>query len=185
MATAATAGVPHRASVSSEVGRLRTVLLHRPGPELQRLTPRNNADLLFDGLPWVARAQEEHDGFAGALRERGVEVLYLAELLAETLEIEAARAGLGQRQGAPLVEREPRAAKHRHGPSPDEQHATVGIAPQGVGRDARLGLAADSHGASSRRWKRGSTSREAGTRSAKPSASVRRASGRRSRRASA
>ncbi|HVM28401.1 MAG TPA: arginine deiminase [Mycobacteriales bacterium] len=92
MATAATAGVPHRASVSSEVGRLRTVLLHRPGPELQRLTPRNNADLLFDGLPWVARAQEEHDGFAGALRERGVEVLYLAELLAETLEIEAARA---------------------------------------------------------------------------------------------
>ncbi len=78
--------------VASEVGRLRTVLLHRPGAELQRLTPRNNADLLFDGLPWVARAQEEHDGFAAALRDRGVEVLYLAELLEQTLEVEAARA---------------------------------------------------------------------------------------------
>ena len=54
--------------VTREVGRLRTVLLHRPGPELSRLTPRNNADLLFDGLPWVARAQEEHDGFAEAVR---------------------------------------------------------------------------------------------------------------------
>ena len=41
--------VPHR--VTSEVGRLRTVLLHRPGDELKRLTPRNNADLLFDGIP--------------------------------------------------------------------------------------------------------------------------------------
>ncbi len=78
--------------VASEVGRLQTVLLHRPGAELQRLTPRNSADLLFDGLPWVARAQEEHDGFAEALRERGVEVLYLAELLEQTLDVEAARA---------------------------------------------------------------------------------------------
>ena len=78
--------------VASEVGRLRTVLLHRPGPELKRLTPRNNADLLFDGLPWVARAQEEHDGFAAALREHGVEVLYLAELLEQALEVEGARA---------------------------------------------------------------------------------------------
>src|SRR5919107_5079448 len=77
--------------VSSEVGPLRTVLLHRPGPELQRLTPRNNADLLFDGLPWVARAQEEHDAFAQALRDRDVEVLYLSELLTETLQTEEAR----------------------------------------------------------------------------------------------
>ena len=69
----------------SEVGRLGTVLLHRPGNELKRLTPRNNDRLLFDGIPWVARAQEEHDGFAQALRDRGVEVLYLTELLTETL----------------------------------------------------------------------------------------------------
>ena len=77
--------------VRSEVGRLRTVLLHRPGNELRRLTPRNNDALLFDGLPWVDRAQEEHDAFAQALRERGVEVLYVSELLAEALSESAAR----------------------------------------------------------------------------------------------
>ncbi|MGN6781267.1 MAG: arginine deiminase [Marmoricola sp.] len=78
--------------VRTEVGRLRTVLLHRPGPELKRLTPRNNDRLLFDGIPWVARAQEEHDAFADALRSRDVEVLYLTALLAETLRSEDARA---------------------------------------------------------------------------------------------
>ena len=77
--------------VRSEVGRLRTVMLHRPGNELRRLTPRNNDALLFDGLPWVDRAQQEHDGFADALRGRGVEVLYLSKLLNETLDDEAAR----------------------------------------------------------------------------------------------
>ncbi|MFB9234562.1 arginine deiminase [Plantactinospora siamensis] len=80
--------------VDSEVGRLNTVLLHRPGPELARLTPRNNDSLLFDAIPWVGRAQEEHDGFAAALHERGVEVLYLRNLLAEALAIPEARAEL-------------------------------------------------------------------------------------------
>ncbi|MFV8228833.1 arginine deiminase [Mycolicibacterium fortuitum] len=70
---------------NSEVGTLRAVILHRPGPELQRLTPRNNDALLFDGLPWVAKAQREHDAFAGVLRSRGVEVLLLADLLTEAL----------------------------------------------------------------------------------------------------
>jgi arginine deiminase len=70
---------------NSEVGRLRVVILHRPGPELQRLTPRNNDTLLFDGLPWVARAQQEHDAFAELLRSRGVEVLLLGVLLTEAL----------------------------------------------------------------------------------------------------
>jgi arginine deiminase len=78
--------------VRSEVGTLRTVLLHRPGNELRRLTPRNNDALLFDGLPWVDRAQEEHDAFAAALRDRGVEVLYLTRLLVETLADPMARA---------------------------------------------------------------------------------------------
>ncbi|GAB2448540.1 arginine deiminase [Nocardioides hungaricus] len=75
----------------SEVGTLETVLLHRPGNELRRLTPRNNDRLLFDGIPWVARAQEEHDAFAHALRERGTEVLYLTDLLTETLARDDAR----------------------------------------------------------------------------------------------
>ncbi|TSD99734.1 arginine deiminase [Skermania sp. ID1734] len=70
--------------VDSEVGRLRSVLLHRPGDELKRLTPRNSDQLLFDGLPWVERAQAEHDRFAAVLTERGVEVLLLADVLTET-----------------------------------------------------------------------------------------------------
>jgi arginine deiminase len=79
---------------TSEVGRLRTVLLHRPGPELRRLTPRNNDQLLFDGVPWVARAQEEHDAFAQALADRGVEVLHLDRLLTEVLSFPSARSEL-------------------------------------------------------------------------------------------
>ena len=67
------------------------MILHRPGAELQRLTPRNNDTLLFDGLPWVARAQEEHDAFADLLRSRGVEVLLLGDLLTEALASGAAR----------------------------------------------------------------------------------------------
>jgi arginine deiminase len=71
--------------VDSEVGPLRSVLLHRPGNELRRLTPRNNDQLLFDSIPWVDRAQQEHDAFADVLRGRGVEVLLLADLLCEAL----------------------------------------------------------------------------------------------------
>ena len=78
--------------VDSEVGPLRTVLLHRPGPELKRLTPRNNDQLLFDGIPWVDRAQAEHDAFAEVLAGRGVEVLLLADLLVTALEDERAHA---------------------------------------------------------------------------------------------
>ncbi|MFE3997654.1 arginine deiminase [Nocardioides sp. YIM B13467] len=80
-----------RLGADSEVGRLRTVMLHRPGRELTRLTPRNNDKLLFDGIPWVKRAQDEHDAFAAALRDRDVEVLYLTDLLTETLEVPEAR----------------------------------------------------------------------------------------------
>ena len=78
--------------VDSEVGRLRQMILHRPGLELKRLTPDNAADLLFDDVLWVSRAQEEHDAFAGALRERGVLVHYYGDLLTQTLEIPEARA---------------------------------------------------------------------------------------------
>ena len=89
--------------VTSEVGRLRTVLLHRPGAELSRLTPRNNDELLFDGIPWVGRAQEEHDAFAEALRDRDVEVLYLDRLLAEVLDLATARAEVVQSAVAPAL----------------------------------------------------------------------------------
>jgi arginine deiminase len=80
-----------RLGSNSEVGALRVVIVHRPGAELRRLTPRNNDDVLFDGLPWVARAQEEHDAFAELLRSRGVEVLLLSDLLHEALASGAAR----------------------------------------------------------------------------------------------
>jgi arginine deiminase len=72
--------------VDSEIGRLRQVILHRPGREMTRLTPSNKDDLLFDDVLWVSQAQWEHDRFAQVLRDRGVEVLYLDELLAQTLE---------------------------------------------------------------------------------------------------
>jgi arginine deiminase len=77
--------------VDSEVGVLRQVILHRPGLELKRLTPGNKDRLLFDDVLWVGRAQEEHDGFAALLRERGVTVHLFGELLRTTLEIPEAR----------------------------------------------------------------------------------------------
>jgi arginine deiminase len=72
-------------SVRSEVGRLRTVLLHRPGDELRRVTPSTMDELLFDELLWVEEAQREHDAFADVLRGAGVEVRYVEELLAEVV----------------------------------------------------------------------------------------------------
>jgi arginine deiminase len=83
--------VSHTHGADSEVGKLRTVLVHRPGPELRRITPRSATQLLFDGLPWVSRAQQEHDIFTQALRDHGVEVLYLTELLQDALEYQPAR----------------------------------------------------------------------------------------------
>ena len=72
-------------SVRSEVGRLRTVLVHRPGAELNRITPSNMAELLFDELVWVERAVEEHEAFTHLMRRAGVEVLYLRELLTDVI----------------------------------------------------------------------------------------------------
>ena len=80
-----------RLGANSEVGALRVVIVHRPGAELRRPTPRNNDDRLVDGLSWVARAQEEHDAFTELLGSRGVEVLLLSDLLHEALASGAAR----------------------------------------------------------------------------------------------
>ena len=71
--------------IRSETGRLRSVIVHRPGLELERLTPANKDELLFDELIWVEKAQEEHDAFAATLAGAGIEVLYLAGLLETVL----------------------------------------------------------------------------------------------------
>src|SRR6202161_1551483 len=77
--------------VDNEIGRLRTVLVHRPGAELRRVTPQQRCGMLLPALPWAERAQAEHDAFADALRGAGVSVLYLTELLQDALEYVAAR----------------------------------------------------------------------------------------------
>ena len=77
--------------VDSEVGTLRTVLVHRPGRELKGTTARGRDRLLFESRPWVAGAQQEHDRLTGALRDQGVEVIYITELLQDALEYQAAR----------------------------------------------------------------------------------------------
>ncbi len=77
--------------VDSETGRLRTVLMHRPGAELRRVTPQHRYGMLLPALPWAERARDEHDAFAAALRGAGVTVLYLTELLQDALEYAAAR----------------------------------------------------------------------------------------------
>ena len=71
--------------VHSEVGKLRKVMVHRPELSLQRLTPSNHDDLLFDDVLWVERAQYEHDQFVEKMRAHGVEVLLLRDLLGEAL----------------------------------------------------------------------------------------------------
>lgn len=71
--------------VHSEVGRLRKVMVHRPELSLQRLTPSNHDELLFDDVLWVERAQYEHDQFVARMRDRGVEVFLLQDLLAGAL----------------------------------------------------------------------------------------------------
>jgi arginine deiminase len=78
-------------NVASEVGQLRQVIVHRPGLELSRLTPRNVGELLFDDVMWAKKAKEEHDAFAEALRDKGVRVHYFGQLLAETLEVPEGR----------------------------------------------------------------------------------------------
>ena len=75
----------------SEVGKLRTVMVHRPDLAHERLSPTNCHELLFDDVIWVRRARQEHDAFVDLMRERGVEVLLLHDLLAETLEDAEAR----------------------------------------------------------------------------------------------
>ena len=71
--------------VKSEIAPLKRVLLHRPGEELLKLTPKRLGELLFDDIPFLRVAQAEHDAFAAILRQNGVEVVYLEDLMAEVL----------------------------------------------------------------------------------------------------
>lgn len=73
-------------NVHSEVGRLKTVMLHRPGRELENLMPDYLEELLFDDIPFLEDAQKEHDQFADILRNNGVEVVYLIDLVAEAID---------------------------------------------------------------------------------------------------
>ncbi|MDH6447655.1 MULTISPECIES: arginine deiminase [unclassified Streptomyces] len=93
----------NRFHVDSEVGRLRQVILHRPGLELSRLTPRNVDALLFDDILWAKRAREEHDAFAQVLRDHGARVHYFADLLAQTLDVPGARDWLLERVVTPAT----------------------------------------------------------------------------------
>lgn len=77
--------------VNNEIGELKTVLLKRPGKELENLVPDHLSGLLFDDIPYLKVAQEEHDKFAQVLRDEGVEVVYLEQLTAEAIEDPAVR----------------------------------------------------------------------------------------------
>lgn len=76
--------------VNSEVGKLHKVMVHRPELSLRRLTPNNHDELLFDDVLWVDKAQEEHDYFTDVMRDHGVEVFYVQDLLAEALDADVA-----------------------------------------------------------------------------------------------
>ena len=125
----------HRRAPSASTPRSEScarVLVHRPGLELERLTPRNKDDLLFDDVLWVKRARQEHDAFADALAERGVEVLEVRHLLAETLEQPDARTtcstarsprpGSARASARALREWLARAAGRRARRAPDRRH---------------------------------------------------------------
>ncbi len=90
----------------SEVGPLKKVLLHRPGLELKNLTPNYLEDLLFDEIPWLAKAQVEHDGFARSLSENGVEVFYVSSMLLDIVGDLEVKSELIKRhlKASPLIE---------------------------------------------------------------------------------
>ena len=94
--------------VWSEVGQLKKVLLHRPGPELKNLTPRYLEDLLFDEIPWLAKAQVEHDGFSQALKDNGIEVYYIDNLLMDIVHDTDVKSALIKKhlKASPLIETE-------------------------------------------------------------------------------
>jgi arginine deiminase len=121
--------------VDSEVGRLRTVLAHRPGAELRRVTPQHRCGMLFAALPWAERAQQEHDTFTQVLRSRDVVVFYLTELLQDALEYAPAR-----RQAVEAVLKDPRLGDELR----DQLRGYLGgLSPEDLTQVIIMGLARD------------------------------------------
>lgn len=87
----------------SEVGRLRTVPVCRPGLAQKRLTPANCHELLFNDVPWVAQARNDHEAFNAALKDRDIQVLEMHDLLADTVALPTARQWLLDRKLGPPV----------------------------------------------------------------------------------
>lgn len=81
-------------NIESEIGKLKKVLIHRPGKELERIVPDSLKELLFEDIPWLKRMQEEHDAFAAILKKRGAEVYYVEDLLKDILKNTSARENL-------------------------------------------------------------------------------------------
>ena len=121
--------------VDSEVGRLRTVLVHRPGAELRRVTPQQRCGMLLPALPWAERARAEHDAFTDALRATGVAVLYLTELLQDALEYAPARA-----QAVDTVTSDPRLGAELRA---QLGGYLAGLSPEELGQVLIMGLARD------------------------------------------
>ncbi|MFJ3905844.1 arginine deiminase [Streptomyces sp. NPDC090025] len=118
--------------VDSEAGKLKQVILHRPGLELERLTPSNKDGLLFDDVLWVERAQEEHDFFAQTLRDRGIAVHLFTDLLTETMRDPEARSlVLGrlfdERQYGPIATDRARTVYEDFDPETLTRHLVGGI----------------------------------------------------------
>ncbi|MEV7568818.1 arginine deiminase [Streptomyces tanashiensis] len=101
MTSSETGSAPSALGVHSEVGRLRKVLVCAPGLAHRRLTPTNSDDLLFDDVMWVENAHRDHADFVNKLTRRGVEVVELHQLLAETMAIPAAKTWLLDRKIVP------------------------------------------------------------------------------------
>ena len=121
--------------VDSEIGQLRTVLVHRPGAELRRVTPQHTCGMLLPALPWAERAQAEHDAFTAALRSRGVEVLYLTELVQDALEYAP-----GREQAIATAISDPRLGQELRG---QLKSYLDGLRPEELGQVLVMGLARD------------------------------------------
>jgi arginine deiminase len=128
--------------VHSEVGKLHKVLVHRPDISLKRLTPANREELLFDGLLWVKQACWEHDMFVDQMRSRGIDVLLVSDLLAETLENPEARAWILDRKITPnelglVLSQELRAWMNEMSPVDLASHLIGGILFRELSKDFR------------------------------------------------